>query len=474
VRFHQRPGLALDPPLLPGDEGEFPKGQSMISVGIDFGTSNSSVAVFDGSRLRLLDLDRAAPDPRVMRSLLYITRDGVILAGHAALENYTRQNTGREVRLERKLVGEIDMVFSDMTLHRHVFGLVDANAPGRLFQSLKRFLADSAFETTDVFGTAYTIEGLLGTLAGRIVDAAQASLGSPITDLVIGRPVRFSQDEAKDRLAKERLESAWRHAGVKAVRFLEEPVAAVHHFGAEAAVPDGSRIAVFDFGGGTLDITVAERVAGRTVVGATGGIPLGGDLLDSRLEETEMAPSFGERAHFRSNGLPVPAHLFARLKSWQSIIELNRPELLDLIRRARRGTDQPERLAAFETLVTRNYGFELFRAIEAAKLRLSAEDEAEVSLDLDGIEVRHRVERHDWEATISPQVREARNVVLRTLADAQVDPEGVDFVVTTGGSSLIPAFRRMLTETMPNATLRAADTFTSVAAGLALWGARSE
>ena len=102
---------------------------------------------------------------------------------------------------------------------------------------------------------------------------------------------------------------------------------------------------------------------------------------------------------------------------------------------------------------------------------LSSEDEAVVLLRDEGIDVRHTVERRQWEATVTPQVRAARDVVLDTLAAAACDPDEVDFVVTTGGSSLIPAFRRMLAETMPRATLRETDTFTSVAAGLALWGA---
>jgi hypothetical chaperone protein len=443
----------------------------MLSIGIDFGTTNSSVAVFDGGKLRLVDLDPAAPDPRVMRSLLYITRGGEVVAGQRALEMYTEQNTGREVRLERRLIGEIDMTFSDMSIHRHVFGVVDVNAPGRLFQSMKRFLADTAFKATDVFGTQYTIEQLLATLARKMVDAVEAALGQKITEMVVGRPVHFADDPARDETAKTRLTDAWRLAGVDKVRFLEEPVAAVYHFGAQEVRP-GARVVVFDFGGGTLDITVAEQRADGTEVLATGGIPLGGDLLDSRMVEIYIAPCFGERAHFKRTGLPAPSHLFARLKSWQTIVELNRPELLDLIRRARRGTDQPERLAALETLVTRNYGFELFRAVEAAKIELSTATAADVVLRREGIDLCQRVERGDWDATLSPQVRAAREVVLKTLEDAACDPADVAFAVTTGGSSLIPAFRRMLQECLPRASLRETDTFTSVAAGLALWGAR--
>ncbi len=443
----------------------------MLSIGIDFGTSNSSVAVFDGSKTRLLALDPAGADPRVMRSLLYITRAGETFAGQRALELYTEQNTGREVKLERRLVGEIDMTFSDMSIHRHVFGLVDVNEPGRLFQSMKRFLADTTFVKTDVFGKEYALEELLATLARHMIEAAERELGAPLTEVIIGRPVHFSEDAVKDKVARRRLKDAWLATGLKKVTFLEEPVAAVHHFATETPVADGCLLLVFDFGGGTLDITVAEQAGRGARVLTSGGIPLGGDLLDSRLVEAEVAVAFGERARYRSNGLPAPAHLFTRLRSWQTIIELNRPELLELIRRAKRGMDQPRELAALETLVTRNYGFELFRSVEAAKIALSSADQGVVALQKEDIDVRKVVSRGDWEAAIRPQVIAARAVVLATLAAAERDPGEVKHVVTTGGSSLIPAFREMLLASLPNAALSQADTFTSVAAGLALWGA---
>src|ERR1700694_5848918 len=109
----------------------------MLSIGIDFGTSNSSVAAYDGSSVRLLPLDTHARDPQVMRSLLYITRAGDIVTGQRALDLYTEPNTGREVKRERRYIGEVKMFFSDMTLVKDAYALVDVNEPGRLFQSLK-------------------------------------------------------------------------------------------------------------------------------------------------------------------------------------------------------------------------------------------------------------------------------------------------------------------------------------------------
>jgi hypothetical chaperone protein len=269
----------------------------MLSIGIDFGTSNSSVAVFDGSRVSLLELDPLAPDARVMRSLLYISREGEVVAGQRALEMYSEHNTGRIVKLERRLVGEIDMTFADIgTQHVYVAGLVDVNEPGRLFQSLKRFLPDTSFTSTNVFGAEYRLEELLGTLARNMVEAATRALGEPVRELVVGRPVHFSEEPEKDEAARQRLSEAWQLAGLERVRFLEEPVAAVHHFASEVEVKAGEFVLVFDFGGGTLDITAAAQRADGVEVLSTGGIPLGGDLLESRLVEAEIAPCFGERA----------------------------------------------------------------------------------------------------------------------------------------------------------------------------------
>ena len=201
----------------------------MLSIGIDFGTSNSSVAVYDGRAVRLLDLDVHAKDPRVMRSLLYIPRDGEIVSGQQALDLYTEQNTGREVRMERRYLREVKMTFSDMEVVKDAYAMVDVNEPGRLFQSLKRFLAVTSFTMTNVFGAEYSLEELVATLAQQIVRAAERALGSRIDSLVIGRPVRFDDDERKHEAAFDRLRQAWSMVGVANLSFMEEPVAAAYH-----------------------------------------------------------------------------------------------------------------------------------------------------------------------------------------------------------------------------------------------------
>ena len=454
----------------------------MPSIGIDFGTSNSSVAVFHGDRVELLPLDAHARDPRVMRSLLYITRAGELHAGQRALDLYTEQNTGREVKMERRYIGEVKMTFSDMEVVKDAFAMVDVNEPERLFQSLKRFLPVTSFKKTNVFGRQYRLEELVAALARQIVRAAERALGRRIEEVVVGRPVRFSEDAAKDEAARRRLEEAWALAGAGRVRFLEEPVGAAYHYASEAQLAPGTRFLVFDFGGGTLDVTVAQATSDGIEPLATGGVPVGGDLLDSRIMETRVAPHFGKGARYQPDpfgqssgqGLPLPGHLVSRLRSWQTIVELNRPDLLDLIRDARRRTDRPRELAALEAMVTRNHGLELFRAIEEAKIALSDAEAATVRLQRKDIDVAQEVTRAEFEAAIALQLRAARKCALEAIERAGCAPEQIDVVITTGGSSLIPAFRAALHEALPRASITATGAFTSVAAGLALAGARAE
>jgi hypothetical chaperone protein len=461
----------------------------MLSVGIDFGTSNSSVAVNDGVATRLLPLDPAAADPRVMRSLIYIDRAGAISFGQQALDLYLEQNTGRIVKYEMRRIGQIEMVFAEVgTLVKDAYALIDVNEPGRLFQSLKRFLtsqmgigatkapspfvqeaeAAASFQVTNVFGMNFRIEELLSLLAREIVRRTETALGGPVSRLTVGWPVRFSDDAAADAVARQRLQEAWRLATTAEVRFLEEPVAAVQHFAERASGGRTRHVLVFDFGGGTLDICVAKIEGGHAEALATSGVPIGGDLLDSRLIETQLAPLFGEGARYRKTGLPLPRHLFRRIRTWQTLSELNKPEYMQMIDRARIESDQPDRLQKLETLVRRNYGRAFFQAVEGAKVELSELTEATVLLDAPGISLRQDVSRAEFEGAISPQLREARECAEMALRQAELTPEQIDMVVTTGGSSQIPAFQRMLREFLPAAELQPTDAYTSVAAGLAL------
>jgi hypothetical chaperone protein len=443
----------------------------ILSIGLDFGTSNSSVAVYDGGTPRLLALDPAAPDATVLRSLLYLTRAGERFAGQEALDRYLADNLGRAVKLERRYIGDITMTFAGVgTITTEAHALVDANEPGRLFQSIKSLLPDRVFKKTSLFGVDLTAEDLVQLLAGEILQRAAAQLGEPITRLTVGRPVRFAEGEAEQRLALERLERTFARFGIRQVSFLEEPVAAALSFaGTDGGAREGTAV-VFDFGGGTLDVTVVRVEQGGTQVLATGGVPVGGDLLDRRIVEARMLRHFGEGATFGPSHLPVPQHVLRRLLDWQTAFLMNRPETLSLIDEMIRTGSRPRELANLRRLVTHNYGGLLFQAVEQGKRRLSTAGHAVIELRCEEIDVRDVLTREEFEGIIRDQHRRVSDCVRETVARAAVAPADVQSVVTTGGSSRIPLFRRTLQQQFPEAQLVEQDAFTSVAAGLAIAG----
>jgi len=117
-----------------------------MRIGLDFGTTNSGAAVFDGQRVRIFPLDPASHDPTVIRSTLYITRDHQVFIGQEAINTYYRQNIGRPSKIVRQYIGEIETTFGEIgsvkgypvklpTSVRDVYVLVDELTPGRLLHS---------------------------------------------------------------------------------------------------------------------------------------------------------------------------------------------------------------------------------------------------------------------------------------------------------------------------------------------------
>ena len=81
----------------------------MLGIGIDYGTSNCAVAVFDGERVRYGELEPGTSSPEIMPSALYLERGGGFEVGHAAVDAYVADNTGRTIRLSAERVGEISV-----------------------------------------------------------------------------------------------------------------------------------------------------------------------------------------------------------------------------------------------------------------------------------------------------------------------------------------------------------------------------
>src|SRR5579859_5098350 len=173
-----------------------------MRIGLDFGTTNSSAAYYDGQHVRLLALDPINATPSIMRSTLFISRNGVPSIGREAINRFTEGNVGREIEYQWRYIGEAEVTLADVgTVVQSLYAIVDANTPGRLFQSLKSHLRDASFTGTDVFGTRYSLEALIGVVLRLILQRIEAELATPITGIVLGRPVHYADDPRLDTLA---------------------------------------------------------------------------------------------------------------------------------------------------------------------------------------------------------------------------------------------------------------------------------
>ena len=437
-----------------------------MRLGIDFGTTNSGVGLFDGEQVRVLPVDRRNKDASVVRTLLYLTRDDQVYIGQAAIDTYYEQNIGRARRLTKKVVGEIEVVAAEMFFVRQVHVMVDELTPGRLFQSLKSGLKEAGFSGTDVFGRTFSLEELIALYLSELRERASEIVGQRITSVVLGRPVNFGADASFNELAERRLRTAAELAGFEDIVFELEPIAAALSY--QRTIERPQCILVFDFGGGTLDLTVMRVGGDEREVLATGGINIAGDTFDQEILRYRVLDYFGRGTTIGERDLPFPAHLTESLTHWQEIPALSKPETLQMLDEAQRTGSHPSRVQALESLVVNNYGFALFDVVEQAKCELSEGFHAVVRLQAQDIDVWQLLTRAQFETLIVGHRRKIAGCVQDTVRRSGLRPDEIDAVVRTGGSSQIPCFVALLADQFGAEKLRLENTFSGVTAGLAI------
>jgi len=452
-----------------------------IGIGIDFGTTNSAAAVYDGERVRLIALEGADP---LMPSATYIDRQLQTLTGQAAIDRYIQDNMGRTVELIPEVISETSQFVEyddpenpaavETTTQKH-YGkpIIDSGLQGRLFRGTKRLLGDNRIRRLMVFEHPFRLVALVTPLLLRIRKALEAEIG-PCRRAHLGRPVNFEgRDAFRNQTALARLAEAYRHAGIADQHFYPEPIAAaVSYLAANPAVV-GEHLLTLDFGGGTLDFCVLRRAGGEFEVVATHGIALGGDHIDQRLFRELLFPLLGKGETWRRRGMDreietrFPFEEYEDLLvNWAVTYTLNQNRystpVRDCIAQGGPGAVKFQRL---NELIARNLSYLVFQYIKDFKARLS--DATEATLDIPELDVEIRLTRAEFETIIADQLALVEQALDATLARAGLAAEQIDIVLRTGGSSLIPAVRRILEARFPTQVVDH-DPFTSVAAGLAI------
>lgn len=447
-----------------------------MRYGLDFGTSNSAVALAQGNSVRVFPVDPSAANPTVASSVLFVDRAGNSFVGAEAIRVFVERNTGREIQRKRVTSGQlIETAFGQ----EYVTFDADVDVPGRFFQAMKSFLPDESFEGTMVFGRFYTIQELAAELIRALKQRADAINGREVDAVMMGRPVFFSTDTKKDALAQKRLEEAAQLAGFREIEFLFEPIGAALAY--EAEIQREELAFVFDFGGGTLDFTVIRLNPARTGqanrredILAVGGVVVGGNTFDEDLMEKRLMKYFGKQYVGRSMTgaeIRLPRWILMQLRSWYTIPFLNERKTIDILRELVVSAQQGrEEVLALITLIQKNYGWNLFQAIEDAKIELSRQLETEISFHRDTIQFEEPLTRRGFETVIAPRLHTIEKEMDKTLKAAGLKPQDIDVVIRTGGSSLIPAVQKMLENKFGARKVNKQEVFTSVVQGLARAG----
>lgn len=428
------------------------QGGTVQRFGLDFGTTNSSVALADASgRVELLRFPSGETLTESFRSLLYLEKHK---EGHKS-------------------------IIASFSGPDGIARYLDAEEKGRLMQSLKSFLSSRSLQTTEVFGRRFSLESLIAKLLRDIRLKAELHWKGAIERLTVGRPVRFvgSESAEDDAYALDRLRNALGEAGFANVSFEYEPIAAAAFY--ESTLDHDEVILIGDFGGGTSDFSLLpvgpsfRKINGteRRVLGNE-GLGLAGDAFDARLIRHLVSPRLGAGTMLSSSGkkLPVPNWVYFKLERWHHLSFLRSKETLHMLESVARQAMEPDKIESLLYLVKHDLGFALHAAVQQVKAALSREEKARFQFNDGDVDIDLPVTRRQFEEWIEEELAAVEGSVDALMQKSGVEADGVDRVFLTGGSSFVPAVRRIFETRFGAEKIRTGQEFTSVAHGLSLSG----
>jgi hypothetical chaperone protein len=435
-----------------------------LKVGIDFGTSNSGVAIYQDGKVHILPIDHKNVVPEVVKTILYITRDYRHFIGQEAVEIYYKQNINRQRRFVQKWSGEIDYRGSDMHYVRDIYVYVDELQPGRLLQYIKTALRSEKYHGTQVFERYYSLTDIIAGYLQALKQRAETLLQEEISGATLGRPVKFSQDADQDQKAQNTLLQAALEAGFKQVEFELEPVAAALYY--EQTLSRPQNVLIFDFGGGTLDLTIMRLGdPKRREVYTSGGISIAGSDFDRAIIQKRMLAHFGQGLVQND---PEIIKLIQTIPDWAALPELSTPRAKAELEGAIQSGVAPVRLKALESLIFNDLAFSFYNMVEATKIALSSQGATLATMKEKDLDIWELYTRNQFKKDIQEYREQIEQVLMDTISASGLEPDEIEAVVKTGGSSNIPMFSDMLARIFGEEKVKASDIFNSVTGGLAI------
>jgi hypothetical chaperone protein len=405
--------------------------------GIDFGTSNTTIGVSDHAKAHLLPLEQ---DHLTLPSAMFFDFDDHgVHYGRSAVDLYLKGHDGRFMRALKSILGT---------------ALIN--------------------EKTYIRQKAVPFSTILGFYFAHLKQRIETHLGRDVSDVVLGRPVRFvDKDDAADAEAQASLEAIAREQGFKRIAFQYEPIAAALDY--EQQVAREELVLIVDIGGGTSDFSIvrvsperrAKAERGDDIL-ANGGIHIGGTDFDRLLSLKCVMPHLGFGSYTVDRKRHLPTLYYHELATWHRINQLYKKNVLPELRQIRYEAERRDLVDRFIRIVEERQGHTIAIGVEQAKIALTTASKATSALANHGDWAKFSFTRKQLDAAIADSVERVVATVRRLLDDARIQAGEINTIFLTGGSSMVPALRSGILSLFPEARTAESDLLGSVGIGLAL------
>jgi hypothetical chaperone protein len=407
----------------------------MISCGIDFGTSNSSVAVANEGIVTLVPVEESQV---TIPSAIFFAPQRRPVFGRGAVKLFFERNQGRFMR------------------------------------SLKRVLGTPLMKQgTLVNGRTTKFDQIIASFLENLKEKTERFVGSEIENVVLGRPVHFvDNDSDADKRAQRELQAIAQRVGYKHIDFQFEPIAAA--FAHEINIAGEKLAIVADLGGGTSDFTVI-RLSGKYLektdrtsdILANKGVRVGGNDFDKDLSLAAFMPEVGYLSTYGKKHLEVPLKYFHDLAEWSKVNFLYTPKVLAQVRQFLHESHDKKRFGRLLLLLEQERGHSLLTVAEDTKIALTAQPDCMAAFEFLESGMMIPVNRKQFEDAIRTEVQKIVDAATECLMKAGVKQDDIDLVILTGGSTEIPLVQAAFKKLFPQAEVADENKLSSVGLGLA-------
>ncbi len=411
-----------------------------IVCGLDFGTTNSSIGIWENDQPRLVELEDS--NHQIPSAIFYDNEERKKYFGNQGIDRYLNGYSGRIIWSPKNILGSSLMG-----------------------------------EKTMVWGKLVNFREIVRHILDNIREKAVQSTGQPIKKVVAGRPVFFCDDDREtDQASQEFLEEILHSIGFEEVGFEFEPIAAALAY--EREITREEIALVVDIGGGTSDFSIIKlspegvsKPDRSQDILAVGGVHIAGTDIDQKLSLHKLMPEIGMKSKYRTmegKVIEVPSYFFFDLSTWHKINFLYQPRHLEFARRLAATSDQPEKIGRLIEMLTENLGHSFFRQVEQTKIALSTEDKVNFSYDQVTPGIQLNISRQELYDSIHGLMDQIETAIMDVIVSSQIKEKTIKSIIFTGGGTMIPEIRSRVSSLLPHAEIIDIDKFGSVTKGLTI------